>query len=558
MYKSLTALFLVGVLYFALRAQSVNTGIDLFTDVTASAGITWKHVSGASQGRRLIEAMGGGVAFLDFDGDGRQDIFLVTGGETPNGHSATPPRNALYRNLGNGRFEDVAEKAGVSQIGFYGMGVSVADYDNDGFPDLYITGYPRSALFHNNGDGTFTDVTDTAGVSNNGKWAAGAAWIDFDRDGKLDLFVSNYAKLSDGKSPHCEYKGEPTYCAQTAYEGDTPTLYRNNGDGTFRDVTEAAGLARLSGRALGALSIDVNGDGWTDLFVARDASPNLLLMNQRNGTFEDKGDEAEIALTLDGNARAGMGVDAADTKGDGRPDFVVTNFSDEHHALFLNRGRFPFEERTTESGLASLTRRFVGWGAQFLDFNNDGNPDLMIVTGHINRVIEKTRRDVSYLEPPLLLESSGTGIFRDVGNQAGPVFNTGYAARGLATGDIDNDGGIDCIFTRLDESPVLLQNNVPQGNAWVGLELEGTRSNRDAIGAKATVEVSGRKLTRWVTSGGSYLSSHDKRMLFGLGKAKAGLVSVEIQWPSGQVQRVSNLAVGKYHKIQETRSALHQ
>jgi enediyne biosynthesis protein E4 len=535
-----------------LPRPMVSASDNIFTEITGSSGIRWRHSSGESSDRLLIEAMGGGVAFVDFDNDGWLDIFLVTGGETPHGRNSAPPRNALYRNLGNGRFEDVAAKAGVDRIPFYGMGVAAADYDNDGFPDLYVTGYPSSALFHNNGDGTFTDVTEKAGVRNAGKFAASAAWLDYDRDGRLDLFVANYVKFSVDGPQHCAYEGRPTYCAQTEYEGDAPRLYHNNGDGTFTDVTARAGLSKLAGRALGVVAIDVDDDGWPDLFVARDASPNLLLINKHDGTFVDAGLNAEVALNMDGNARAGMGVDAGDLNGDGRPDFVVTNFNDEHHALFLNPGHFPFEERTVESGLASLTRSFVGWGTHFIDYDNDGNLDLVIVSGHLNEVIERTRHDVSYREPPLLLANSG-GVFRNMEKLAGPVFQQKFRARGLAVGDVDNDGRTDLIFTCLNDAPVLLRNTWTQAGSWVGLQLEGTRSNRDAIGAKVVVPLGARKLVRWITGGGSYLSSHDRRLIFGLGPDAPHTVSAEIHWPSGQVQSVSDLAVNSYHKITEPR-----
>ena len=530
----------------------VSASEDIFADITSPAGILWKHTSGESNDRYLIETMGGGVAFVDFDHDGLLDIFLVTGGETPHGKSIAPPRNALYRNLGNGKFEDVAAKAGVDRIPFYGMGVAAADYDNDGFPDLYVTGYPSSALFQNNGDGTFTNVTAQAGVSNAGKWGASAAWFDYDRDGRLDLFVANYAKFSFDGPQHCQYQGQATYCAQTAYEGDSPKLYHNNGDGTFTDVSEGAGIAKLAGRALGVVAIDVDDDGWPDLFVARDASPNLLLINKHDGTFVDAGLSAEIALNMDGNARAGMGVDAGDVTGNAWPSFVITNFNDEHHALFVNPGHFPFEERTTASGLAGLTRTFVGWGTHFIDYDNDGNLDLLIVNGHINDVIEKTRRDVSYREPPLLLRNSGGGVFRNMEKLAGPLFQQKFRARGLAVGDVDNDGRLDVIFTCLNDVPVLLRNTAPQENSWIGLELEGTRSNRDAIGAKVALGSGEKKLVRWITSGASYLSSHDKRLVFGLGQ-NSSPVSAEIRWPSGQMQSVSGLAVRRYHKIVEPR-----
>lgn len=540
---------LVGEMPHRLATASEN----IFTDVTASAGIAWKHVNGESNNRFLIETMGGGVAFTDFDQDGLLDIFLVTGGETPHGKSGTPPRNALYRNLGDGKFEDVAAKAGVDRMPFYGMGVAAGDYDNDGFPDLYITGYPASALFHNNRDGTFTNVTEKAGVGNPGRFAASAAWFDYDRDGRLDLFVTNYVKFSYDGPQHCAYEGQPTYCAQTAYEGDQPRLYHNNGDGTFSDVTTQAGLSKLAGRALGVVAIDVDGDGWTDLFVARDASPNLLLINKHDGTFEDVALRAEVALNMDGDARAGMGVDAGDVTGNGRPAFVITNFNDEHHALFVNPGHFPFEERTVQSGLGRFTRFFVGWGTHFLDYDNDGNLDLVLVNGHLNPVIERTRHDVSYREPPLLLRNDGQGGFQNMEKLAGPVFQQKFLARGLAVGDFDNDGRTDVIFTRLNDTPVLLRNTWTEGGAWIGLQLEGTRSNRDAIGAKVVVESGERKLARWITGGSSYLSSHDQRLIFGLGHNAPREVNAEIHWPSGQVQTVSGLSIGRYHKVVEPR-----
>ena len=521
-----------------------------FTDITSSAGISWKHVNGASVSHYVTETMGGGVAFLDFDHDGLLDIFLVTGGETPNNPSNRPARNALYRNLGNGKFEEVAAKAGVDRNAFYGMGVAAADYDNDGLPDLYITGYPRSALWHNNGDGTFTDVTEKAGVANAGKWGASAAWFDYDRDGLLDLFVCNYVKFSYDLPLHCDFEGTPSYCAQTAYEGDVSTLYHNNGDGTFTDVTAQAGLSHLAGRALGVVAIDVDGDGWQDLFVSRDQSSNLLLMNKHDGTFEDRGLDAEVAFNMDGDTLSGMGVDAGDFTGNGFPGFVITNFSGERHSLFVNPGRFPFEGRSLDSGIGAVTLPYVGWGVKFIDYNNSGLLDLLIATGHIFETIEKQQPGITYLEPPLLLGNSGDGNYRDIGKAAGAVFQQRFVARGLAVGDFDNDGHIDAIITRLNESPILLRNTWQPSGSWIGFDLEGTHSNRDAIGAKVTVSLTKRKLVRWVTSGTSYQSSHDKRILVGLGN-EAGDVSAEILWPSGRVQVLSGLKINQYHHIQE-------
>jgi enediyne biosynthesis protein E4 len=533
-------------------ARSSPTATELFTDVTAEAGITWRHFSGASDDRFLIETMGGGVAFLDYDGDGLQDMFFVNGGETPHGKSASPVRNALYRNLCDGRFQEVAAKAGVDRIGFYGMGVAAADYDNDGHTDLYVTGFPSSALFHNKGDGTFQDVTDRAGVKNAGRWGASAAWFDYDRDGYLDLLVTNYVEFSFDHPKKCEVNGMRSYCEQKAYNGMPLTLYHNNGDGTFTDVSERSGLAKLTGRALGVVAVDVNDDGWPDVFVARDASPNLLLINGKNGTFRDAGSEYEVAYDSNGHAKAGMGVDAGDVNGDGRPGFVVTNFNDEYTSLFLASRSVLYEDKTIEWRLSGATKSFVSWGVHFLDYDNDGYLDLAMVNGHINQAIETTRKDVKFKELPLLLHNERKGIFHNVSDAAGEAFHNGYTARGLAVGDFNNDGGTDLVFTRLDDTPVLLRNNAGHENAWIGFELQGTKSNRDAIGAKITVTAGNRELVRWITGGSSYLSSHDKRVIVGLGnEVSSDSVKVEILWPSGTVQRVSDLNLNQYNRFVE-------
>jgi hypothetical protein len=541
------------LLFSAHAAQPASSDKKtIFTDITQEAGITWHQFSGESPDRFLLETMGGGVAFLDFDNDGLQDIFFVNGGETPRGKSPVPVRNALYRNLGNGRFEEVAARAGVDRLDFYGMGVAVGDYDNDGHPDLFVTGFPSSALFHNNGNGTFTEVTDKAGVKNAGRWAASSAWFDYDRDGYLDLVVTNYVRFSFDDPKKCEVNGMRSYCEQLAYQGMPLTLYHNNRDGTFTDVSTQSGLGKLVGRALGVVAIDVNNDGWTDLFIARDASPNLLLINQHNGTFEDVAVDAEVAYNEHGVAKAGMGVDAGDANGDGLPDFVITNFNDQYHSLLVGSKSAQYEDRTVASRLAALTKSYVGWGVKFLDFDNDGNLDLMFMNGHINQTIEATRADVSYQQPPLLLRNLSNGTFQNMRDSARPVFNSAYLGRGLAAGDFDNDGDLDVAFTCLNGTPVLLRNNVGQQNSWIGFELQGTTSNRDAIGARIIVTSGGRQLVRWITGGSSYLSAHDKRVIVGLGPNSAGKpVGAEIVWPRGRIQRLSGLELGRYHKIIE-------
>ncbi len=525
---------------------------EVFTDITEASGITWRNFNGESQDRFLIEATSGGVGFLDFDSDGLLDIYLVNGGETPKGKSPVPVCNALYRNLGSARLEELAGKAGVDHIAFFGMGAAAADYDNNGFQDLFVTGFPASALFHNNGNGTYTDVTEKAGVRNAGKWGASAAWLDYDRDGWLDLFVCNYAQLSFNEPKRCEVAGMRTYCEQKAYVGQPPTLYRNNGDGTFKDVSESSGVAKHAGRALGAVSIDIDDDGWCDLFVARDASPNLLFINTRNGMFADQSLDAEVAYNSDGIAKAGMGVDAGDVNADGKPDFVVTNFNDEYHSLILNTGSFPYEDWTLDSGLAGLTKPYVGWGTRFIDYNHDGDLDLLFVNGHINQVIEMTRKDVTYKQFPLLLENDGKGVMRSAKEAAGPAFHARYAGRGMAVGDLENDGDLDVIFVCLNDRPVLLRNNFGQSKPWIGFELQGTRSNRADIGATLALHACQQKWVRWITGGSSFLATHEKRVVFGLsGLAKPDGLHLEIRWPNGAIQKVSGLAPNRYHKIVE-------
>lgn len=525
----------------------------IFTDVTTEAGISWRQFNGFSPERYLIETMGGGVGLFDFDSDDWLDIFLLNGGETPRGKSEKPLYHALYRNLGNGKFADVAVEAGVSQVKNYGMGVAMADFDNDGRQDIFITGYPRCTLYHNNGNGTFTDVTADAGVQNEGRWAAGAAWFDYDHDGFLDLVVCNYVQFSfEGVPPQCAYGNIRTYCEQRGYAGMPLTLYHNNRNGTFSDVSKTSGLDQFVGRALGVVAIDIDQDGWCDLFVTRDGSPNLLLLNKRNGTFTDAALDAEVAFDSGGNARAGMGVDAGDVTGDGRPDFVATNFNYEFHRLYVNPGAFPFEDVTQSSGLAAASRSYVGWGTHFIDYDNDGLLDLLIVNGHINEVIEAAQPTVRYKEPPLLLRNTGKAVFEDMTASAGPAFSQAYLARGLAIGDWNNDGAADAIFTRIGERPVLLRNDLGQKNSWIGVQLAGAKSNRDAIGAKLTLHVADRKLVRWVTGGSSYLSSHDKRVLFGLGNLPTKrTVDVEILWPNGSVQVAVSLKINRYHRIME-------
>jgi hypothetical protein len=524
----------------------------IFSDITFESGITWQQFNGESKDRYLIETMTGGVAFLDYNNDGLLDLYLVNGGETPNGTSNFPIRNALYENLGGEKFKDVSARAGVDRVPFYSMGVAAADYDNDGYEDLFVTGYPACALFHNNRDGTFKNVTNSAGVANLGNLAASAAWFDYDRDGLLDLFICNYAKFSFTDARICEVApGLRAYCEPKIYDGSSPTLYHNNGNG-FSEVTTKSRLRKLIGRSLGVVSVDANADGWSDLFVARDASPNLLLLNKKNGTFADIGIQAGISFNPDGISLAGMGVDAGDINGDGRLDFTVTNFSDEYHSLFIQRGQTYYENATIESGLASFTKKYVGWGTSFIDYDNDGDLDLITVNGHVEPQIEIQRASVSYKQSPLLLKNNGHAAFSDEKALAGPVFSNSYAARGLARGDFDNDGDTDVVFINLNALPVLLRNNLGQDVPWIGIDLVGNVSNRDSIGTLLTLKVGENKFVRWITGGSSYLSSHDRRVIFGLGAQKlSDKMILEIMWPSGLIQREEGLRINRYNKILE-------
>ncbi len=513
-----------------------------FEDVTTSAGITWQHQNGESPERFLPETTTGGVGFLDFDGDGWLDIFLMSGKPgTPCG---------LYRNLHNGKFIDVAVSAGLAKLPFYGMGVAVGDFDNDGHPDLYLSGYPSGALFHNNGNGTFTDVTAQAGVGNAGQWGASAAWLDFDRDGKLDLFVANYVEFSYGGGQRCSFAGQPAYCAQTEYRGSRSRLFRNQGDGTFQDVSVASGVAVSPGRALGVVAVDADGDGWIDLFVARDASPNLLLVNQHNGTFADHAMEAEVAYNLNGIARSGMGVDAADWNGDGLPDFAVTNFDHEYHALYASHAGGAYTDEAASSGFAKLTQPYVGWGIAFGDFQNSGTLGLLISNGHIHSEIAKANTQVAFREPLLLLSSDGQGHWLNRASEAGSSMRRALVGRGLALADYDNDGRLDALIAALNATPILLHNTNNLKNRWAGVQLQGTKSNRDAVGARVTVQSGAAKQTRWVLGGGSFLSSSDRRLLFGLGNTIPPTVTAEIRWPDGHLQ-TATLTVGQYNFIHE-------
>jgi hypothetical protein len=520
-----------------------------FTDVTEKVGIHWKHVNGATPDKYLIETMGGGAAFLDYNRDGRLDIFLVNSGCHKFSVNCTSSGNALYRQNADGTFTDVTKAAGLTSSG-YGQGVAVGDFDNDGYPDIYVTGFPRNYLFHNNGDGTFTDITGKAGVAASG-WSTSAVFFDYNHDGLPDLFVARYLDWDYDKNIWCGERrpGYRTYCHPDQFKPTSSILYRNNGDGTFTDVTKEAGVD-VPGKALGAVAFDFNRDGWLDLFVANDAVRNHLFRNNKNGTFTEMALDAEVAYSSMGKPQSGMGVDAADVDGDGWPDLWVTNIDYEPNNLLHNNHDETFTDVTIQSHLGSVALLFSGFGTRFVDFDNDGWLDMFVLNGHPLDNVELYHEGVSAQERPFLLHNIGGKQFEEVGPQHGDVFTRKLNGRGLAVGDFDNDGDEDILLVQNGGSPILLRNDGGNRNAWIGFELEGTRSGRDAIGAVVTVTAGGRKLVRELVGGASYCSAHDQRLLIGLGNAEK-VTNVVINWPSGAVSTEHDLVARRYYKLKE-------
>jgi enediyne biosynthesis protein E4 len=512
-------------------------------------GIHWTHNAARSAEKYLPEATGPGCAFLDYDNDGWLDIYLVNSGKSDFFTPAQPLRNALYRNNRDGTFTDVTEKAGVGAGGF-GMGVAVGDYDNDGFPDLYITQYGRSILYRNNGNGTFTDVTAKSGVGVQG-WASQAVWFDYDNDGRLDLFVGQFAAFDKEHSCGVSSDGKHHYCIPRVFRPMPSWLFHNNGDGTFTDVSKESGIASALGKAWGAVATDVNNDGWMDLFVANDTVGNFLFMNRGNGRFEEAGLRADIAYSADGRARSGMGVDSADFNQDGWMDLFVANIDEEIFSLYQNNHDGTFDDQAMRLGVGMATRWMSGWGMKFLDYDNDGDLDLFLANGFPDDLVEDFSSQVKYQEPLLLFQKTGDK-YKNVSSQSGPVFGKSFSARGMAVGDFNNDGGIDVLVAVNDGAPILLRNNVGKENHWLGVKLVGTKSNRDAVGARLTYKSGDLTRTRMKTGGGSFLSSHDPRVLLGVGK-RTKIDSLDVQWPQpgGSVEHFTNLPVDRYITIVE-------
>ncbi|MCI0621468.1 MAG: CRTAC1 family protein [Acidobacteria bacterium] len=523
-----------------------------FVDVSAQAQIHFRHTNAASGEKYLIETMGGGGGFLDYNNDGLLDIYLVNGRPLPGFKSSQRLSNALYRNQGDGTFKDVTEEAGVSGNG-YGMGGAAADYDNDGFVDLFVTNFGLNTLYRNNGNGTFSDVTLKARVQGNEGWATSAGFFDYDNDGFLDLNVCYYLDFKLDRNIRCgeHYrKGFRSYCHPDQYPGVSNKLYRNNRDGTFADVSETAGIANPEGKGLGVVLADLDDDGFMDIYVANDSVANFLYHNNGNGTFTDIALTSGTAYNENGEAQAGMGTDAGDSNGDGRQDLLVTNLDFEGTTLYQNNGNSSFTDMSFPSGLAEATMQFVGFGARFVDFDNDGDQDIFTANGHVIDNIEQVSDTSKYLQPKLLLENR-EGRFVNMSKQRGPGAMSPSAGRGLATGDYDNDGDIDFLVMNCNQSPNLLQNQGGNQNHWISIKLLGVRSNRDGIGAKVHV-VAGRMTQRQQVKGGmSYLSMHDPRLHFGLGRAEK-VDLIEVHWPSRVVDRVRNARSDQVVTIRES------
>lgn len=544
----------VSVTRIGQAAGSLPDGAK-FIDVTSASNINFEYVASHTSRKYLLETMGSGVALFDYDNDGRLDIYAVNAAPlsdpTPKGTipQKTGPKywNRLYHQKPDGTFEDVTEKAGLQGAG-YGMGVAVGDYDNDGFEDLYVTAYGGNRLYHNNGNGTFSDVTVQAGVAGNG-WSTSAAWVDLDGDGLLDLVVLRYLEW-DFDDIYCgeHREGYRSYCHPDSFHAIVPLVYHNDGKGHFTEIAQKSGLA-AAGKGLGIAFADYDRDGRVDLFVANDSMPEFLFHNKGNGVFEEVALQSGVAVDSEGHSYAGMGVDFADYNNDGLPDLVVTDLASQIYALYRNNGDGTFNYESYPSGIGLMTMKHSGWGVRFLDFDNDGWKDLLIAQGHDLDTIQLTFPDLRYKEPMLLARNTGKG-FIDVSAQAGEVFQKPWVGRGLAIGDIDNDGRLDAVVTTNDGTLHVLHNATQNQNHWLTLELVGHRSNRDAIGAE--VKMVSAKGAQWatVTTAGSYLSSSDKRVHFGLGSETIAR-TIEIRWPSGIRQTLKDIHADQILQVQE-------
>ena len=543
------------------KKPEVEIGVN-FINIGRESGLNAKTIYGGEhKNKYLLETTGCGVAFYDYDNDGWLDIFLVNGSRLEGFPKGEEPTSHLFKNNRDGTFTDVTVKAGLAHSG-WGQGICVGDYDNDGFDDLFVTYYGKNVLYHNNGDGTFTDVSEKAGVAGTKtRWGSGCAFVDYDRDGRLDLFVANYIDMDLATAPvpasgPCLYKGVMVACGPPGLNGGKNILYHNNGDGTFSDVSEVAGIIGANGTyGLGVLTGDFDNDGWPDIYVANDSTASALYQNKKNGKFVDVGLEAGCVLSPDGKPQAGMGISAADYDLDGNLDIVKTNFAGDTPSLYHNRGNWNFEDATFTAGLGSHTQ-YLGWGCGFFDFDNDGWPDILLCNGHVYPEVEQLKTEAGYGQRKLLYRNLRNGRFEDISTQVGPGISDPVAARGCAFGDFDNDGDLDVVVNTVNDYPQLLRCDSKLGNNWIKIKTIGTRSNRSGIGArlKCVTHPSDEKNVHEqideVRSGGSYYSQNDLRIHFGLGKAnKVDLL--EIRWPSGQIDQLKNVPANQLIFVKE-------
>jgi hypothetical protein len=582
LHRTLALLFLCVCATFAAKSQQQpkTKPIAYFTDVAKKAGLTMVNTfGGVTTKKYIIETTGTGVAIFDADNDGWPDIFIVNGtkleGEKAAGEAAS---NHLYHNNHDGTFADITKKAGLVHTG-WGQGVCVGDYDNDGWPDMYVTYYGKNVLYHNNGDGSFTDVSEKAGVAGTGKaWGTGCAFVDYDRDGHLDLMVANYVDFDIAKTPapgervNCLWKGVPVMCGPQGLPTASNILYHNRGDGTFEDVTEKAQIDKTSGAySFSVTTLDYDNDGWPDMYVACDSTASILYHNNHDGTFKDVAITAGAAFNEDGHAQAGMGSTTADYNGDGRLDIFKTNFSDDTATLYRNNGDGTFDDVTFAAGLG-LHTQYLGWGTMFFDFDNDGWLDLMLVNGHVYPEVDSQHLGSNFQEPRILYHNNGNGTFADISATAGPGITNVSSSRGLAIGDLWNDGKLSAVVSNMNAPPSLLVNQARTSNHWVTFRLTGAyplaktseaktaalyppaangpKSTRDAIGARIKVKVGGRTLVDEVRSGSSFISNNDMRVHFGLGAATK-IDSVEVRWPSGVVETFPKVSADKLNELKE-------
>jgi enediyne biosynthesis protein E4 len=541
----------------ASEKTSANPFNVQFRDVTKASGIHFHHERAASDQKLYTETMGAGVAWIDYNQDGLLDAFFVNSGYTPYFHPEKAPQPALYRNNGDGTFTDVTEQAGIHTDGTFFFGVAVADFDNDGFPDIYMTGYRHSVLYHNNGNGTFTDVTAKAGVGDDGAWATAAGWFDYDRDGNLDLLVTNYVKFDEDHPVSCgENKpGYRAYCHPDSFPGNSPRLFHNNGDGTFTDVTKKAGLLNNDGKSLGVVLADLNNDGWPDIFVANDTQRNFLYLNNGDGTFRDVSYTSGAGFSEDGKPEAGMSADAADVRNTGLYDLYVSHLDFELNRYYRNNGDGTFTDATIPSGLGQTNYRNSSFGARFFDFDNDGWRDVLVTNGHILDNIALYHPSVTYAEERKLYRNMGNGKFADVTSTQDAAFRAPRVGRGLAIGDYDNDGWLDVLVSNNGEDAQLFRNEggseaVGKKNHWLGVHLIGTKSNRDGIGAALKITAEDFVSYDQAKGGMSYCSAQDPRIHFGLG-GHTKVDTLEISWPSGTHEVIRDIGADQIVTIQE-------